>query len=436
MTSLQWMALGMASGLFALLAMGVPIAYALTVVGLLSLVLTQGWSSADYLVGNFPYASTAEFAFVIIPLFLFMGEMAYMAGLSERAFKVARSWVGHISGGLPIAAVAACAGFSAVCGSSIVTAATIGRVSIPEMLKAGVSQRLAGGAVATSGALGALIPPSGILIVYSIATQVPILDLFATAIFPGILTAVVYAIGIYIWVKIDPAERKASSMIQRESWGQRLRALRNGWEIVLLFAVVMGSMLAGLATPTEAAAVGAVVASLIALFRGATPGSFRKGLAASGASSASVFLLIVGSGIFSLGFATTQVPQDLASMLTGLDVPPAVLIILLLIPFFFLGMFLDAISMILLTMPLVFPVVEQAGINPVLFGILVTKMAEISNITPPVGLNVFVLQGVAPELKLGEVFKGVGPFVLMEILLLALFIAFPEIVLFPLSNRS
>lgn len=433
MTSLHWMALAMVGGLFVLLAIGTPIAYALIAVGVLSIIATQGWTSADYLLGNFPYASTSEFAFVIIPLFLFMGEMAYMAGLSERAFRVARTWLGHLPGGLPIAAVAACAGFSAVCGSSIVTAATIGRISVPQMLRAGISQKLAGGAVATAGALGALIPPSGILVVYSIATQVPVLDLFATAIVPGILTAVVYAIGIYIWVRVDPAERKALQGVRRSSWQERIQVLNQGWEIALLFAVVIGSMLLGLATPTEAAAVGAVVASIIALARGVGPKGFRVGLAASGSSTASVFLLIVGSGIFSLAFATTQVAQDLALYMAQLDVPPFVLIILLLLPFFILGMFLDAISMILLTMPIIFPIVELTGIHPVLFGILVTKMAEISNITPPVGLNVFVLQGVAPELKIANVFRGVVPFIFMELLLIAVFIAFPQVVLFPIN---
>ncbi|HLS17088.1 MAG TPA: TRAP transporter large permease [Paenalcaligenes sp.] len=433
MSSLYWLALAMIGGLFVLLAIGVPIAYALIAVGVFSIIGTQGWAAADYLLGNFPYTSTAEFAFVIIPLFLFMGEMAYLAGLSERAFRVARTWLGHLPGGLPIAAVAACAGFSAVCGSSIVTAATIGRISVPQMLKAGISQKLAGGAVATAGALGALIPPSGILVVYSIATQAPILDLFAAAIVPGVLTAIVYAIGIYLWVRIDPAERRSFQAVRRSTWNERISVLGQGWEIALLFAVVIGSMLLGVATPTEAAAVGAVVASVIAIWRGVGKKGFRQGLAASGSSTASVFLLIVGSGIFSLGFATTQVAQDLAIYMSSLDLPPFALVILLLLPFFVLGMFLDAISMILLTMPIIFPIVEFTGIHPVLFGILVTKMAEISNITPPVGLNVFVLQGVAPELKIGNVFKGVMPFILMELLLIGLFIAFPEIVLFAVN---
>src|SRR5699024_2250042 len=240
--------------------------------------------------------------FVIIPLFLFMGEMAYLAGLSERAFRVARTWLGHLPGGFPFVVVAACACFSAVCGSSIVTAATIGRISVPQMLKVGISQKLAGGAVATAGALGALIPPSGILVVYSIATQAPILDLFAAAIIPGILTAIVYAIGIYLWVRIDPAERRSFQAVRRSTWNERISVLGQGWEIALLFAVVIGSMLLGLATPTEAAAVGAVVASVIAIWRGVGKKGFRQGLAASGSSTASVFLLIVGSGIFSLGF--------------------------------------------------------------------------------------------------------------------------------------
>jgi len=427
-------ALAMIAGLLLLLALGMPIAFALIVVGMCSLLLSQGWASSAYLLGNFPYAAASDFGFIIIPLFLFMGQMAFLAGISERAFRTARAWLGHLPGGLPIAAVAACAGFAAVCGSSIVTAVTIGRISIPEMLKAGVSQRLAGGTVATAGTLGVLIPPSGILVVYSVATQVPVLDLFICAFVPGILTAVVYALGIYIWVKVSPRERTAI-LQQRASWTTRFRSLSSSWEITLLFSIVLGSMYLGIATPTEAASIGALAATAIALARRTSLKTIGRSLIDCGATTSAVFALIVGAGVFSLALAMTQLPQQLASLVAGLNASPVVLLILLLIPYFFLGMFLDAISMILLTMPVIFPIVVENNLNPVLFGILVTKMTEIGNITPPVGLNVYVLKGVAPEIDIAEIFRGVTPFVLMEIVLVGMFIAFPELVLFPISGR-
>lgn len=432
MDEMQWLTFGMISGLVILLMIGLPIAYSMLAVGVVSVIVSQGWSSADYLVGNFPYTTSAEFAFIIIPMFLLMGEMAHIAGLSERAFRTARVWLGHLPGGLPIASVGACAAFSAVCGSSIVTAVTIGKIAIPEMLKAGVSQRLAGGAVATAGALGVLIPPSGILVVYSIATQVPVLDLFACAIVPGILTALVYGVGIYIWVMVDPRERLATIQ-QKTAWKERVKALASGWEIFLLFAIVMGAMFTGVATPTEAAAFGAVTALVLALMRRTPFRKIRAGLLSSGRSTASIFILIVGAGVFSLAFSVTQVPQKLAVLMGALDVPPVVLLLLLMIPFLLLGMFLDAISMILLTMPLLFPIVLENDINPVLFGILVTKMVEIGNVTPPVGLNVFVLKNVAPGLRISEIFRGVVPFIGMELFLIGLFVAFPQIVLFPIQ---
>lgn len=427
-------ALGMVVGLLVLLALGMPIAFALIVVGVGSLLVSQGWGAASYLLGNFPYSASSDFSFIIIPLFLFMGQMAFLAGTSSRAFRAARAWIGHLPGGLPIAAVTACAGFAAVCGSSIVTAVTIGRIAIPEMLKAGVSQRLAGGAVATAGTLGVLIPPSGILVVYSIATQVRILDLFICAVVPGLVTVLFYIVGIYTWVKVDPRERSAT-LLKRASWAERYSSLLSSWEIALLFGVVIGSMYLGIATPTEAAAVGAIVATAIALARCRSMREIRGGLIDSGTTTSAIFALIIGAGIFSLAFATTQVPQQLASFVAAMDVHPVVLLIVLLIPYLFLGMFLDAISMILLTMPLVFPIVIQNDINPVLFGILVTKMTEIGNITPPVGLNVYVLKGISKDIEISEIFRGVGPFILMETLVIALFIAFPSIVLFPLSGN-
>ncbi|MEQ8346969.1 MAG: TRAP transporter large permease [Sneathiellaceae bacterium] len=415
----------MLGGLCLLLVAGMPIAYALGLVGLSGLAATRGLPSLEFLAGSQPYTVTANLTLIIIPLSLFMGHLALTAGLSERAFAAARAWVGHVRGGLAIASVFACAGFATVSGSSVATAATMSRIAVPHMLRAGYSQRMAAGAVAAGGTLGVLIPPSGVLVIYSLATGVSLTKLLVAAVVPGILTAIVYAAGIHAVSRFD-AQVMAATRAAPEPMPARLRSLGRSWEVVLLFVIVMGAIYAGFATPTEATAVGAGAALLIALRH--TAGRRRelvRGLVDTGVSTAAIFALIIGSGLFSLGFATTQIPQNAAAWVGSFDLPPVLLLVLVLLPFLVLGAFIDGLSMILLTMPTVFPVIQQAGIDPVLFGILVTKMTEIGVITPPVGLNVFVVKGACPELAIGQVFRGCVPFIGMEFLLIALLIAFP-----------
>lgn len=415
--------------LLVVLTLGFPIALSLLVIGIVAILGTQGWAAGAYLIGNFPYAATAEYGFLVIPLFLFMGQVAFSAGVSVKAFAAAKAWFGHVPGGLGIAAIAACAGFATVSGSSIATAATIARIAVPEMLRAGYSRALTGACVATGGTIGVLIPPSGILVVYSIATETSIPQLFTAAIVPGIFTAVVYGIGVHLLVKRDPT-MKAATQLPREAMGQRLRLTFASWEIIVLFGTVMGVLYSGIASPTEAAAYGAGIALVLALLKGHRWETIRCSLVDSGSSTAAIFFLIIGAGIFSTALATTQIPQELGRWVGGLGLPPTLLLFLLVIPFLFLGCFIDAISMILLTMPVVFPIVKAAGIDPILFGIIVTKMTEIGNITPPVGLNVFVVSTTCPELKVGEIFSGIMPFFLMELLIVAVLILIPEITLF------
>lgn len=416
-------------GLFGLLALGFPIALALLSTGLIGILAMNGWRSADYLLGTLPYSITAEFAFIVIPLFLFMGHMAYSAGISAKGFRAATAWVGHLPGGLAISAVMACGAFATVSGSSIATAATVSKIAIPELLKAGYSKRLAGACVACGGTLGVLIPPSTILVLYSIATETPIPDLFIAGIVPGILTILVYAIGIGVIVKRDPSMRTAT-LQRRLGYGERLKITFSSWEILLIFGVVMGTLYTGIATASEAAGFGALVALGIAIYRRTSLKDIRSGLQASGASTASIFFLIIGAGVFGAALAVTQLPQSLAVWAVGLDLHPVVLLILLLIPFLVLGCFVDAASMILLTMPVVFPIVKQAGIDPVLFGILVVKMTEIGCITPPVGLNAFVVATANPAVSVREIFQGIMPFFIMDLLIVGLLIAFPAITLF------
>jgi tripartite ATP-independent transporter DctM subunit len=416
-------------GLFGLLALGFPIALSLLSAGLIGILAMNGWRSADYLLGTLPYSITAEFAFIVIPLFLFMGHMAYSAGISAKGFQAARAWIGHLTGGLATSAVVACGAFATVSGSSIATAATVSKIAIPELLKAGYSKRLAGACVAVGGTLGVLIPPSTIMVLYSIATETPIPELFIAGVVPGLLTILVYAIGIWIIVKRDP-KMKALTVQPRMGYRQRLKITFSSWEILLIFIAVMGTLYTGIATASEAAGIGALVALGIALYRGTSWMEIKAGLQASGASTASIFFLIIGAGVFSAALATTQLPQSLAAWAIGLNLHPVVLLICLLIPFLILGCFVDAASMILLTMPVVFPIVKQAGIDPVLFGILVVKMTEIGCITPPVGLNVFVVATTNPEITIREIFQGIMPFFIMEIIIVGLLIAFPAITLF------
>jgi C4-dicarboxylate transporter DctM subunit len=416
-------------GLFLLLSLGFPIAMSLLTCGVLGLLAMRGWSAADYLLGTLPYSVTAEFAFIVVPLFLFMGHMAYSAGISEKGFRAATAWFGHIPGGLGISSVVACGAFATVSGSSIATAATISKIAIPQLLKAGYSKQLAGACVATGGTLGVLIPPSTVMVLYSIATETPIPALFMAGIVPGILTILVYAIGIRIMVKRDP-QMSQMTLSPKVPYGERLKITFSSWEIILVFGVVMGSLYSGLATATEAAGFGAFAALAIAIVRGTRMKEIKEGLQTSGSSTASIFFLIIGAGVFSAALATTQLPQNVATWTIGLNLNPVLLTVLLLLPFLVLGCFVDAASMILLTMPVVFPIVKQAGIDPVLFGVLVVKMTEIGSITPPVGLNAFVVSATNPEVSIREVFQGIMPFFVMELLIIGLLIAFPAITLF------
>ena len=408
-----------------LLLVGTSIGVALAACGIIGLLLTRGWMPLDFLIGTFSYAYTANLAFIVLPLFLFMGHMTFVTGVSDRAFNAAQVLIGNVSGGLAMATVAASAGFGLVCGSSVAAASTIGKIAIPEMLKRGYAPRLAAGVVAAGGTLGVLIPPSGILVVYSIATQTSLVDLFMAALIPGLLTAVAYAALVYGTVKVKPSMggvRQAPTSAEG-----KIKALFASWEILVLATVVMGGIYLGIATPTESAALGALIATLLVLRqkKGKRMRMIRDGLFETGAATSSIFLLIIGAGLFSLALATTQIPVHLADWAVGVSQNRYLVLLLILVPFFILGCFVDGISMLLLTLPIVFPVITRLGFDPIWFGIIVTKTVEIGLMTPPVGLNAFVVRSVAPEIPLQEVFRGCVPFIIVELLLIVALIAWP-----------
>jgi len=417
-----------------LLLIGMPIGLGLAAAGITGLLLTRGWIPLEFLIGTFAYAYTANLAFIVLPLFLFMGHMTFATGVSERAFVAAQRLVGNVSGGLGMATVAASAGFAMVCGSSVASASTIGKIAIPEMLKRGYAPQLAAGVVVAGGTLGVLIPPSGVLVVYSIATQTSLVDLFLAALLPGIITAIAYALVLYGMVRIKPS---LGGTPVAPAPGGKLKALLSSWEIVLLFLVVMGGIYLGITTATESAALGALFAALLVLrHKGAGKlRILRESLFDSGSATASIFLLIIGAGLFSMALATTQVPVRMADWAISFSDNRYVVLMLVLLPFFVLGMFVDGISMLLLMLPIVLPVITKLGFDPVWFGIVVTKTVEIGLMTPPVGLNVFVVHGVAPQIPIPTIFRGSVPFIVVEILLVGALIVWPEMtqVLMPLK---
>jgi C4-dicarboxylate transporter DctM subunit len=413
--------------LLVLLLVGMPIAFSLITAGIVGLLLTRGWMASEFMLGTFLYSYVSNLSLVVVPLFLLMGNAAFSAGLSERAFIAARKLLSGVAGGLAMAVVFGCAAFATVCGSSVATAVTMGRVALPEMKKAGYRATLATGCVAAGGTLGVLIPPSGILVIYSIVTQVSVVDLFIAAFVPGVITAIVYAGYIYGAVKFRPDLAPAVAEATPSS-AERLKAVGGAWEVLALFLVVMGSIYLGVATATEAAAFGAFFAVLLLLRRTRRAGlkPLGDGLVDAAGTTASVFALVIGAGMFSLALATTQIPTVLASSVAALDLPPAVLVGAILIPYLILGCFIDGVSMLLLTMPVVFPIVTTIGFNPIVFGLLVTKAVEIGCITPPVGLNAFAVKGVAPDVPLGDIFRGCAPFVLLEVGLVVALLLYPD----------
>lgn len=358
--------------------------------------------------------------------------MAFATGISKKAFEAANILTSGLRGGLATASVFACAIFSTVSGSSIATASSIARVAIPEMLAAGYSNRLAAASVAAGGTLGVLIPPSSILVIYGLATGTSIVQLFVGALIPGIITAIAYMAGITLVAYVSPRSVGNPAKQPRITLRHRLSSILMTWEAALLFVLVIGSIYLGLATPNEAAAVGALTAVIMTLFRRNWLRLTWDGLRQSGSVTCAVFGLIIGAGLFSVALTTSRLPAELALYVSAFDVSPTLLVLLILLPFLFLGAFIDGFSMVLLTMPIVFPIIQNVGVDPVLFGVLVVKAVEIGLITPPVGLNAFVVKGAAPELPLKDVFLGCIPFVLLEICLIVLFLLFPQLVLWPL----
>ncbi len=419
-------ALGFAVALL-LVLLRVPVAVAMGLVGALGLAVTDGWTTVAFVLGAAPFEAIFPYSLSVVPLFVAMGVFAARAGLSAALFRGAQVFVGGFRGGLALATVGACAAFGAICGSSLATAATMARVAFPEMRARGYAASLAAASIAAGGTLGVMIPPSILLVIYGLLTEQSIGALFAAALLPGLLATLLYMIAVRLALAWRPELAPAR---EHHDWETRMRVLRDIWPVAVLFLLVIGGIYAGLFSPTEAAAVGASGAVLLALLRRAlTAAVFADAVAETTRITGMIFLVLIGASIFNYFVDATGLPRSLVGAVAATGWPPPAVMVAVLLAYVLLGCFMDSLSMILLTIPFVFPLVQALGYDPVWFGIVVVTVAELGLITPPVGMNLFVIQGTIPGLALATIVRGLPPFLLADLLRLALLLAFPGLAL-------
>ena len=408
-----------------LIFIGVRVVFAAAIVGLLGLVELRGWGPAAGIIGTIPHSKSSSYALSVLPMFIFIGFLAFHAGMTQQLFDAARKWLGWLPGGLAVATVMATAGFAAVSGASTATAAVFSRVAIPEMLKYGYDRKLAAGVVASAGTLATLIPPSAILVIYAIIVEQSVGKLLLAGFLPGIFSAFVYAGIIIVWAMWKPSDAPAVSGF---TWGERMRTLPGISPIALVVIIIMTAIYGGWATPTEAGALGAFIVLVLALVRGTPMKSIKDSLMESAKLTVMIFSLIWGVLIFVRFLGFSGIPGAFTEWVVALPYEPMTIMICILLAYAVLGMFMDAIGMLLLTLPVVYPAVIALGFDPIWFGIIAVKMAEICLITPPIGLNCFVVNGVRPDIPLGDVFRGVALFFIADVITIAALLMFPEIV--------
>lgn len=418
-------------GFAAMLALALarmPIAFAMGLVGVVGFAWKVSWPAAFALAGSVTYETGLSYGLSIIPMFILMGNLVTRAGLSEELYTASYAFLGHRRGGLAMSTVVACGGFSAICGSSIATAATMAKVAIPPMRRFGYSDSLASGSVAAGGTLGILIPPSIILVIYGILTGQNIGKLFIAGILPGMLAILCYLAAVSATVYFDP---KSGPPGERMAWAGRLRALRNVWGVLVLFVLVLGGIYGGVFTPTEAAGIGAGGAFIFAVMRkGWSWSLYREILVDSAITTAMIFSILIGALLFANFVNMTTMPTELIEFTDRFAANPLLVIVAICLIYVLLGCVLESMSMMLLTVPLFYPVVAHLGFDLIWFGIVVVVAIEISLITPPVGLNVFVLRSVLPDISTRTIFRGVLPFVAADVIRLSILVLFPAITLY------
>lgn len=414
--------------LFLLLFLGMPIGFGMALIGFCGAIYMISLNAGFNVLGIFPYQYSASYNFAVIPLFVLMGEIAFRSGFGRDLYSGVHKLLAGLPGSLAMATVGACAFFGAICGSSTATAATMASVALPEMKKFKYSMKLATGTIACGGTLGILIPPSIIFVIYGIMTEQSIGKLFMAGFLPGVLEAFLYMVTIYILVKIHPDWAPSAP---RAALRERIFGLRNTWPVFALFIVVVGGIYIGIFTPTEASAVGVLGAFFIMLLRRQfTRENFIGSLLSSGRTTGMIFSILIGAMIMNYWLGISELPMRVAEFVGNLPIPPLGILGSILFIYIILGCLMDSMPMILLTTPIFYPIIVKMGFNPIWFGVLVVRVVEIGLITPPIGLNVFIIRGIAQDISTFEIFRGVLPFFVADLLCVFLLVAFPQISLF------
>ncbi|MCW9033249.1 MAG: TRAP transporter large permease [Alphaproteobacteria bacterium] len=420
--------------LLTLLAIRVPIGVAMLTAGATGYIYLNGLEPLLNYLKTAAYWRFTTYDLSVIPLFLLMGQFASKAGMSKALFKAASVWLGHFRGGVAMAAVGGCAGFGAICGSSLATGATMGQVALPELRRYKYSGALSTGALAAGGTLGILIPPSVVLVIYAILTEGNMVAMFAAAFIPGILAALGYMAAIAVYVRLKPDAGPAGP---KSNFSERIAALKDIWSVVTIFSIVLGGIYIGVFTPTEGAAVGAFSTAILAFTHGKMRiKGFLDCIYGTASATAMIFLILFGADIFNVFLALTQIPTELADIISSSGMSPYLVLVVFIIIYLIMGCFMDTISMILLTIPVFWPVISELDFGmegeelKIWFGIIALVVVEVGLITPPVGMNVFLINSMAKDVPLTESFKGVVPFLASDVVRVAILILFPSISLF------
>lgn len=414
--------------LFVLLAVRMPIGLAMMIVGATGIALLNSTTAALNNLGSFAYSYSAVYTLSVIPLFVLMGAFASVSGMGADMYRTAFAWVGHRRGGLAAATIIACAGFAALSGSSIAAAATMGKVSLPEMERYRYDPKLATGSIAAGGTLGILIPPSTVLIVYALLTEQSVGRLFLAGVLPGLLLTALFVLTVFAVAVLNP---NAGPPGERIPMAERFKVLLNSGALIFVVLIVIGGIYAGVFTVTEAAAVGAGLTFLHALWtRRLTIAKFLSALLDTVKTTAMVFFILIGAHFFAPFLALTRIPVELANTVGELAIPAFAILMVIIVVYIALGTFMEGFAMMVLTVPIVLPIITTLGYDPIWFGIIMVLVLEMGLISPPVGLNVFVVKGVAPHVPLGQVYRGIMPFWLAMAVCVALLVAFPQIALF------
>jgi tripartite ATP-independent transporter DctM subunit len=413
--------------LVVLIALRMPIAYAMILVGGIGVTLLNGPAIFMSQLKTLAYGRFSIYDLSVVPMFVLMGYIAGAAGLSESLYRACNAWLGHRRGGLALATIGGCGAFAAICGSSLATAATMSQIALPEMRRYKYDDRLATGSVAAGGTIGILIPPSVLMVIYGLLTETSISKLFLAGMLPGVLTVIAFMLTISIITRLNPS---LGPRAEKATTAQRLSSLRQVWGTAFLFILVIGGLYAGIFSPTEAASIGAVGALILSILNGRYSHQMLiKALMETVKTTAMIFTILIGAILLNNFLILASIPSLISSWITGLPLGKEAILLVILAMYFVLGCLLDSLAMVLLTIPIVFPIISALGFDPIWFGILVVMVVELGLITPPIGMNVFVIKGIAKDVPLEAIFRGVLPFVVAQIILIALLVMFPQIAL-------